>query len=91
MVWCDTCVETQALTVAKAASIATLRLSSNLQLLFPQICSRSNRKETKQINLVWHWSLIPLLSSFFLRCAHKLCCQVTRNEAKCPSFALIKS
>jgi len=105
VVWCDTCVETQALTVAKAASIATLeqfkisadreslalRLSSNLQLLFPQICSRSNRKETKQTNLVWHWSLIPLLSSFFLHCAHKLCCQVTRNEAKCPSFALIKS
>jgi len=105
VVWCDTCVETQALTVAKAASIATLeqfkisadreslalRLSSNLQLHFPQICSRFNRKETKQINLVWHWSLIPLLSSFFLRCAHKLCCQVTRNEAKCPSFALIKS
>ena len=49
MVWCDTCVETQALTVAKAASIAALeqfkisadreslalRLSSNLQLLLP--------------------------------------------------------
>jgi len=49
VVWCDTCVETQALTVAKAASIATLeqfkisadreslalRVSSNLQLLLP--------------------------------------------------------